>query len=306
MANDLCIIGQEKNESDLRLLEEAKKRFDSVFFVPINGIGIGLTDRFSITYRTTDLFRFPAVLARIPKSFSSYAYQLLSLFPEQTFMPTKPISFLLAEERFFMLTVLRKRGVDTTNLRLANSKKAAIRIIEASQFPLIVRTSEERTGVIVNNSTEAKSIIDALASLNKPILIEDVIKDMVSLYVANPDVIAAVKKKTSEKDVVFGKGSYKKMKHTIEMEHLAKQAATALETGVARIDLSLEKEPKVVNVDLNPNIILPTKATDVDVSQKIIQAVSENFDSHKKKPLLMKFFEDAESTMKDVLKTKKL
>lgn len=304
MAHDLCIIGQEKNESDLRLLEEAKKRFSSVFFVPVNGIGVGLTNRFSISYRTTDLFKFPAVLARIPPAFSSYAYQLLSLFPEQTYMPIRPLSFLLAEERFFLLTVLRKRGVDTINLRLATSKRAAERILEESDFPLIVRTSEEKTGVIVNNTTEAKSIIDALASLNKPILIEDVIKEIASLYVANPELVATAKKKTKERDVVFAKGSLKAMKASIELEHVALQAASAVETTIARVDVSLEKEPRVVNIDLNPNLILPSQATGVDVPSKIMHAVEENFESHRKKPMLIKFFEDAESVVKDVLKAK--
>ena len=98
----LCIIGQEKSESNLRLLAEAKKKFDSVFFVPIDSIGIGLNERFSIHYRATDILKFKAVLPRIPRAYSSYAYQLLSLFPGDTYMAVKPISFLLAAERFFL------------------------------------------------------------------------------------------------------------------------------------------------------------------------------------------------------------
>ncbi|MCK5548807.1 MAG: hypothetical protein KAI64_07310, partial [Thermoplasmata archaeon] len=74
----LCILGQEKTESNLKLLAEAKKRFDSVFFVPIDSIGLGLNKDFSITYRASNLLKFNAVLPRIPRRFYSYAYQLLS------------------------------------------------------------------------------------------------------------------------------------------------------------------------------------------------------------------------------------
>ena len=196
---NLCIISKEKSGSNLKLLEEAKKKFSSVFFVPIDAIGIGLADKFSITYRITDLLKFKAVFPRIPSDFSSYAYQLLSLFPEDTYMPIKPISFLLADERFFLLTVLRKRGINTIDLHLTRSTEAALRIAEQSEFPLIIRTPEKKIGVIVKNKTEAKSIIDALASLGQPIIIENTIKDIVSVYVAEPDVIASVKKKTKEK-----------------------------------------------------------------------------------------------------------
>jgi hypothetical protein len=306
MQKELCIIGQEKSESNLKLLEEAKKRFGSVFFVPINSIGIGLTDRFSITYRATDLLRFPAIFARVPKNLCSYAYQLLSLFPPETFMPIKPISYLLIEERFFLLTVLRKRGVETTNLRLARSKKAAERIIGENSYPLIIRVPEKKSGVIVESQTEAKSIVDALASLDKSILIEDVVKELVSVYVASPDVIASVKKKTKDKDLVFGHGEYKEVKTGIEIEHLALEAASAVEAQTARIDISLDSEPKVVNIELTPNLTIPSSATGINIPRKIINSVYENFESHLKKPLLVRFFEDARSVMKDVLKSKQL
>jgi len=304
--NGLCIIGYEKSKTNLKLLEEAKKRFDSVFFVPIDGIGIGLNDKFSISYRVSDILKFKAVFPRIPKQFCSYAYQLLSLFPEDTYMPIKPISFLLADERFFLLTVLRKRGVSTLNLHLTRSSKAAYRIIEEGKYPLVIRTPEKKTGVVVKNLTEAKSVIDALGSLDHPIMIEDVVKDMVSVYVAEPDVIASVKKKTKEKDVVFAKGNLKNQKINLETQQLALDAARAVEAGVARVDISLNGSPKVINVVLNPALIAPSKATGINIPEKIIKSVHENYKAYKQKPTLVKFFEDAKSVVKDVLKTKQL
>jgi glutathione synthase/RimK-type ligase-like ATP-grasp enzyme len=306
MNGELCIIGQEKSDTNLKLLEEAKKKFGSVLFVPIESIGVGLTEKFSITYRATDLFRFKAILSRIPKNFCSYAYQLLSLFPQETYMPIKPISYLLAGERFFLLTVLRKREVDTINLRLARSTKAARGIIEGNTFPLIIRTPDKKTGVVVKNSTEAKSIIDALASLHQTILIEDVVKDMVSVYVAEPDIIAAVKKKTKEKDIIFAPGDYKKAKLSIEIEQLALAATRGIETQLARVDISTTGEPKVVNIELNPDLVTPSRVCGIDITERIINTVYDNFEEHKQKPLLVKFFEDAKSVMKDVLKTKQL
>lgn len=300
------MISKEKSETNLKLLEESKKRFSTVFSVPIDGIGIGLTDKFSITYRNTDLLKFGAILPRIPRDFCSYAYQLLSLFPEETYMPIKPISFLLADERFFLLTVLRKRGIQTLDLHLTRSPEAAARIIGQSEFPLVIRTPEKKTGVVVNNSTEAKSITDALASLKHPVLIESFVKDLVSIYVAEPDVIASVKKKTKEKDLVFGQGEMKNQKISLEIKQLALDAARAVDTRMARIDLTLQPEPKVVNIDLNPALIEPSKATGVDIPEKIIESIYMDFESHLQKPMIMKFFEDAKSVVKDVLKSKKL
>lgn len=302
----LCIIGQEKSESNIKLLEEAKKRFDSVFFVPINSIGIGLSNDFSISYRASDILKFNAVLPRIPRSCHSYAYQLLSLFPPDTFMPIKPISFLLADERFFLLTVLRKRGISTLNLHLTRSTRAAGRTVDELEFPLILRAPNKKMGVVVKNRLEAKSIIDAFAHLQQPILIESMVNDMVSVYVAEPGVIAAVKKKTREPDIIFSPGEYKNHKPDPEVRELALDAARAVDAHVARVDISTNPEPRIVSMDLNPELIRPSKVTGINIPMKIIESVYNNYTDHLEKPLLMKFFDDAKSVVKDVLKTKQL
>ncbi|MFH1444937.1 MAG: hypothetical protein ABIF08_00455 [Nanoarchaeota archaeon] len=303
---DLCIIGQEKSECNLKLLEEAKKKFDSVFFVSVDGIGIGLSKEFSISYRSTNILKFGAVLPRIPKQYYSYSYQLLSLFPSNTFMPIKPISFLLADERFFLLTVLRKRNIPTTNMYSARSTKASYRLLSDASYPIIVRSLQKKSGVIVNNEKEARNIIETFNTLKQPILIEDTIKDMISLYVAAPGIIAAVKKKTKERDVVFSSGEMKKYSPTIEETHLAIEAAQAVDANIARVDISTNGEPKVVNIELNFNITKPTKITGINIAEKIIESVYENYKEYLERPMLFKFFDDAKSVVKDALKTKQV
>lgn len=303
-SESLCIIGLEKSESNIKLIEEAKKAFESVFFVPINGISIGLEKDFSIAYRNTELLKFGAILPRVPKGYNSYAYQLLSFFPPETFMAIPPITFLLASERFFLLTILRKRKVNTLDLYLARSAKAACAILEQEKFPRVIRVPGEKTGVTVNSMTEAKSVIDALGSLNQPVLIEELVKEMVSLYVAEPEVVASVQKKTKEKDVIFAPGEYRKKKPSLEVKDLALEAARAIDAKVVRVDISLNKEPKVVNVELNPDLIAPGKAAGVNIPENVINYILQSYKVHKEKPMLMRFFEDAKSVVKDVLKGK--
>ena len=302
----LCIIGKEKSETNIRLLEEAKKRFHSVFFVPIDGIAIGLNSDFSITYRASDMLKFKAILPRIPRRYYSYAYQLLSLFPQDTFMPIKPISLLLANERFFLLTVLRKRNIPTLNLHLARSSKAVYRIIEKSEYPIMIRSPEKKTGVAVNNITEAKSVADALISLNQPVLVEEFVKDMISVYVAEPDVIASLKKNTKEKDIIFSSGKFKPTKLKPETRMLALDTARALDAQIARIDISMNPDPKIVNIELNPDLVLPSRITNTNIPKMVIDSIYENYKNFEKRPVLMKFFDDAKSVVKDVLKSKHL
>jgi len=300
----LCILGHEKTESNIKLLEEAKKEFKSVFFVPIESIGVGLNKDFSITYRTSDLLKFNVVFPRVPRRFYSYAYQLLSLFPSKTFMPVPPIAFLLASERFFLLTVLRKRGVPTLNLHLARSMTAARGILDNAKFPLVIRVPAQKTGVTVKGKTEARSIIEALGSLEQPVLIEDLIKEMISVYVAGPDVIAAVKKNSKEPDVVFADGSLKSHKLSLEAKHFALEAAEAIDTKIVRVDMTVDKEPRLVNIELNPNLMKPSKVTGINIPGKIMESFHRSYNEHVDKPIIMKFFDDAKSVVKDVLSKK--
>lgn len=303
---NLCIMGQEKSESNLKLLAEAKKRFGSVFFVSLDGIGIGLNDRFTIDYSSSDMLKFKAVLPRIPREYSSFAYQLLSLFPGDTYMAVKPISYLLAAERFFLLTVLRKRGIPTINLNMARSSKAALRIVESGKYPTVIRTPEKKTGVIVKNRLEARSIIDALAHLKQHILIEDISKNIISAYVAEPDVVAAVKRKSKATDILFAPGELKNHKITIEEEQLAIDTARSMDANLARVDISLNGEPRVVNVELRPSLIEPSKATGVNIPARIVESIHQNYTNYSEKPMLFKFFDDAKSVVRDVLKSRQL
>ena len=304
--NNLCIIGTNKGNTDIELLNEAKKVFDSVLFVPIESIGVGLAEDFSIKYRVTDLLKFKAVFPRIPRKISSYAYQLLSLFPEDTYMPIKPISFLLAEERFFLLTVLRKRRISTINLQMTKGPKAAAKMLEDAKFPLVIRIPDKKTGIVVKNATEAKGVINALGSLNQSVLIEDLVKNVVSVYIADPEVIASVKKKTKETDVVFASGELKKQNIDLKTKQLAIDAAKAIDAQVARVDIGLNGEPRVVNIELNPDLSAASKAVDKNLAELVMKSIRENYTTHQQKPMLMKFFDDAKSVVKDVLKTKQL
>ena len=49
-----------------------------------------------------------------------------------------------------------------------------------------------------------------------------------------------------------------------------------------------------------------SKITGVNLPEKVINSIHENYKAHLEKPMLMKFFEDAKSVVKDVLKTKQL
>ena len=98
-------------------------------------------------------------------------------------------------------------------------------------------------------------------------------------------------------------GEYKQARISRQLENLALEAASAVEADVARIDISPEG-PRVVNIELNPNLTIPSKASGVNIPERMMASIYDNFEAHMKKPLFVKLVEDARSAVKDMLRTK--
>jgi len=302
----LCLLGEEKSESNIRLLEEAKSFFDKVYFAPISGVSIGMKDKFSIMHKSVDLTTFDAVFPRVPRRLYNYSYQLLSMFPPERFMAIPPVAFLIAAERFFLLTVLKKRGINVLNTKLARSPEAAYRLLDEVEFPVIIRVPGQKTGVVANKASEAKTIIGAISSLDHPVLLEEPVKNVASLYITEPEVLASVRKVSKEVDLIFGQGEMKKFKPDMETQDIALETARAMDSSVMRVDISLNGSPKVVNIELNPELTKPSGVSGVNIPRVIMKTVHENYKNHLEKPVLVKLFEDAKSVMRDVFNDKHL
>jgi hypothetical protein len=113
-----------------------------------------------------------------------------------------------------------------------------------------------------------------------------------------------VRKTTKDQDVVFSPGTLRKHKLSFEEKHLAMKTAEAIDTRVVRVDMASGKDPYVVNIGLNPDLVEASKVTGVNIAREIMKRVHDDYTRHKDRPMLVKFFDDAKSVVKDVLKEK--
>jgi hypothetical protein len=118
--------------------------------------------------------------------------------------------------------------------------------------------------------------------------------------------VAGVRKKTKESDVLFAPGELKKHRISIEEEQLAVDTVRSMDAHTARVDIAINGEPRVANVELRPDLIRPSKASGVNIPRKIIESVHENYSRYTERPMLLRFFEDAKSVVRDVLHSKQL
>ena len=272
----VCIIGDGKTKSNVMLINEASKKF-SVFFAPINGIRLRLEKGgASVMHRNLDLRKFNVILPRIPNSYSGYAHQLLSLIPSNVYLPVKSFSFLACSGRFFMFNLLRKNNIPTIDLSLARSNKASKNVFGEFEFPLIIRIPGKNTGIIAKSETEAKTIIDAIGSLGKSILIEKLDNsELVSIFIIGGKAFP-FKKISPEKDMVFSKCEYKKISIKKDEEMTAFQAVKTVKSQIARVDMFMNPS-RIANIVLNPSLSNIPNSDGTNVIESLTETLYDNY-----------------------------
>ncbi len=299
----LCIVGPvDRKETDLRLLETAKKNFDSVLYVPFPNISLSINDITRVSYKSVDLSRFDAVLPRIPKERNLFGYLLFTTL--NLYTPVSARAFLVTSDRFLMLDILKKDNFPVPPIYFTDSIVTAKNLTEKIKFPAVLRIPGTEKGVaFANTAKEAKTILDTLGTFRKPIYLEEFFESSyIQAYVVAGHVIAAVKRRPEGNDIYFGKGTPKKVHLSTGMKNLAIGAAGTVRADFAMVEMI--KEPRCVfNVNICPPIMEAIKTTGIDIDQYLMEAIN-SMGRLEKKPelsLLTKILRSTGSRVKDLL-----
>ena len=248
----LCIIGKKKQ--DLFFLEDAKKHFDKVLFVPIENIRlITVGNKISVKYRTTDLSEFDCIFAIVPRSEYEKIFVIFSNLPETVFKPQGYKAFGITSNRLLLFQKLASKEIRVPKISLANTSETAYRALDDLHLPFLIRSAGEEM-MLATTQQEAKSMIDTLHALKKPIFIEEHYprKQILDLYVLENEVVdAKIKKRVG---VEFKQDIKIKPKLTKSLISAAINTSKTLNTDWAKITLIKKKNPIVIDVDMSPKL----------------------------------------------------
>ncbi len=249
------------------LIQEAKKQFDSVLSVPLNGVRVQCIDgKTKLFYKNTDLTKFDACYARLFAEDFVFGEIILDILEnEGVYIPTSPEAFQIANHKYYTVKVLSKISVPVPKSSLCVGPKAALIITKKTGFPVVVKLLSGFGGkgvMLVQNESEFKPLLDTLNIFKEFIALQEFIKNKgedIRCYVVG-DVIHSVKRIAAEGDWranVSRGGKAQITRLPSEQREIVFNSAKIIGFELGAVDLlQTDGRCKVVEVNFSPGMMI--------------------------------------------------
>ncbi|RJQ22568.1 RimK family alpha-L-glutamate ligase [Candidatus Woesearchaeota archaeon] len=282
------------------LIEALGKQFDSVDHIDVAELEVSLGGKEGrVLYQGNPLPKYDCIYARGSFRYAVLLRAVTTLLQENTYMPLRAASFTIGHDKLLTHLKFQENGVPQPTTYLAATAAAGKKILQKVKFPVVFKlpAGTHGKGVMIADSQEsASSMVDALALLKQPFLIQEFVETGGTDYrciVVGDEVVAAMKR-------VAGKGESRANIHAggqgipIDVDARTRQAAllAAKSCGleVCAVDiLPSAKGPLVLEVNLSPGLQGITKVTGLNIAEKIakfLRAKTEERQNVRKKAVL--------------------
>ena len=258
----LLIIGSRtyKKSTVNLLIEETKKRFDSVLFVPIDKIQLQTAEgKVGLFYKGKNLLAFDAIYPRISAKDILLGEAVLKVIENSdTYCPVSLNAYQITNHKFYTSQKLSNQGIPGVLSTLSISPKYADYAVNETGYPFVMKLISGFAGkgvVLVNSKEQMESILDAVHLFEEFICTQKFVKGKdydVRCYVIG-DYVIAVKRKCKKGDWranISRGGSASLINPNPEMLEVAKKSAKILNMDLCAVDL-MERKNKWVVIEVN-------------------------------------------------------
>jgi len=287
----LLILGKiNRGYEEIKLIKEGKRIFDAVTYIPTPYVSIEVEeDQLHVKYKNKDLSDFDCVLPRIPRSYRTFGFTILSLLKGKSYIPIDPMALFNCHNKFLTLLMLNEDLVSIPKTFLTIKRKAAEDILDEIDYPIVMKLLYGSLGkgvMFADSKNSAISLMDTLERFKEPIFIEEFVKNPgedIRAYVIGEEVFASMKRKAKkdEKRANIGIGG-----EGIEFDipdkyaSLAIRSVRALNMEICGIDLvEGPKDPVVIEANVNAQFKELESVTKKNVARKIVEYVKETASS---------------------------
>jgi len=274
-----------RSECELQLLEEGKKVFEKIFYVPIPEVKMEFGNKTRILYKNKDLTKFDFVIPRVPRTYTNLGFIMLNILKEKLYVPIKPESVLISHNKFLTLLALKEAHLPVPETYLTVSRQALENILDDMRFPVVMKLlyGSLGKGVMFADSKEsAVSLMDTLERFKEPIFLEEYVPNPgedIRAFVLGNDVLAAMKRKAKKDERranigIGGKGET--IKTDSKIRDLTTKAAHVLGMNICGVDLiKAPKQHLIIEANVNVHFDGLQKTACVNIAKHIVEYVKE-------------------------------
>lgn len=245
-----------KHSTVTALLEESKKRFDTVAFIPIDKIQIQTSpEGAGLFYKGKNLFEYDVIYPRISSvDFLLGEAVLKALEGCGAYVPLSLRAFQVTNHKYFTSQVLSSNKIPGIVSTLFISSKRADLAVSETGYPFVMKLISGFGGkgvVLVNEREQMESILDAVTLFEEFICTQKFVKGKkfdVRCYVIG-DLVLAVKRTSKKGDFranISRGGAAQLINATPEMITIAQNSSKLLGMDICAVDLMLNKNKWVV------------------------------------------------------------
>jgi ribosomal protein S6--L-glutamate ligase len=273
-------------------VEAMQKYFDEVDSLDIKEFEVNLGKEGGVLYAGKPLKQYDCMYMKGSGRYANLLRAIASIVGDRTYIPIRPTTFTRAHDKLLTHITLQKHKVPQPQTFIASTSKAAKDIIKKLPTPIVLKlpTGTHGKGVMLADSYEsASSMVDALAVLKQPFLLQEYIETDSTdtrAFVIGDEVVASMKRiavKGEKRANIHAGGRGEATTLSAQAKKVALQAARAMNAEICGVDmLESIRGPKVIEVNVSPGLQGITKATGVNVAEKLAKFLFERTKEFKK------------------------
>jgi ribosomal protein S6--L-glutamate ligase len=261
------------------VIEAMKKYFDEVDNLDLKEIEVNTVGKLEVLYKGKEIEEYDCVYIKGSFRFQPIMRAIATALHGVTYTPITPHAFTTGHDKVLTQLELQKNSIPMPKTYLASSVDAAKKVLEKINYPIIMKfpSGTQGKGVMFADSfASASSMMDALSALRQPFLIQEYVEtggvDTRAIVVGDK-VVASMNRESKEGEAranIHAGGTGKMCILDAYTKKMAVEAAKVVGADVCAVDiLESIKGPLIIELNLSPGLQGVTKATKIDVADKI-------------------------------------
>ncbi len=260
--------------------EALKAHFDVVDQLDVKDIRVTLGGkRAQVECAGSPVVDYDFIYAKGGYRYANLLRAFTTAMSSKCFMPIKPAAFTNGHDKLLTHMRLQTAGIPQPRTYVVSTVEAAKELLKRVEFPIVMKLPSGTHGkgvMMADSEGSARTMIDALALLKAPFLMQEYVNTGgtdIRAFVVGDEVVAAARRKARDGDPranIHAGGSMEGVVLDAAYARVAVEAAKVIGAEVCAVDL-LEgpSGPLVIEVNLSPGLQGITKASGVDVAQKL-------------------------------------